>query len=86
MTARDLGEAECPACVASRRSTVDAFFLGFRAGFRNSVVAHIEGKGEVSNREAVRFCLAHDRMKTEAYADEIRESMGLPRVGGAEEG
>lgn len=73
----DVTRQECAACIASRRATVDAFFAGFRAGFRQSVIASIEGQGEVTDIEAPQFCLAHDAMMTQAYADEIRECMDL---------
>lgn len=79
MTVHALGD-ECVACIASRRSTVDAFLHGFRAGFRNSVIAHIEGAGGVPTVEGPKFCLTHDRMVTEAYADEVRVAMGLPPI------
>ncbi len=72
-----MNHPDCVACIASRRSTVDAFFSGFRAGFRNSVIAHIQGKGEVSDVDAPVFCLAHDKMMTEAYAAEVRVCMDL---------
>lgn len=70
-------ETGCPACLASRRSTVDAFFLGFRSGFRQSVIAAIENKGEIADVDLPVFCLAHDKMMTEAYAAEIRTCMRL---------
>lgn len=84
MTTHALPVAECPACVASRRSVVDAFFLGFRAGFRTAVATQIENSGETPIVPAPQFCVAHDRTLIEAYADEVRMGMGMHRVGGAD--
>ncbi len=72
-------KTKCAACIASRRSTVDSFFLGFRAGFRTSVIATIEGAGGVPVNEAPTFCLIHEKMATEAYVAELREVMDLKR-------
>lgn len=75
---KTLGDGEtCAACVASRRSVVDAFFLGFRAGFNSAVVAAVEGRGEVDNIERPVFCVAHEKMSIEAYVAELRACMNL---------
>ena len=73
----DPKEKECAACVASRRSVVDSFFLGFRAGHSAAVNAlHNGGDGETyfSIEEPI-FCLAHDKMMTEAYLAEIKQQL-----------
>lgn len=67
----------CPACAASRKSIVDAYFEGTRTGFRNAVIARFEGDGQVAPFESPKFCLPHERMYTQIIADEIRASLGV---------
>lgn len=74
--------ADCVVCIASRRSVVDAFMAGFRTGFKQSVIATAEGAGEVHDIKHPSYCLAHERMMTQAYADEIREAMKLDMATG----
>lgn len=51
---------QCSACVASRKSIVDAYFDGYIAGsIEMAIVGEPGAKG-------VHFCLAHERMSTEA--------------------
>lgn len=54
-------QAECAACVASRRSVVEAFLLGFRAAMRESF-----------SYDEPTFCTAHELMVTEVFAEELR--------------
>lgn len=68
---------ECVLCIASRRTTVDAYLLGFLAGFRRAVIATIDGQGGTHDLQEPRFCLAHEKMVTEAQASEVRRCMGL---------
>lgn len=63
---------ECPACVASRRSVVESFFLGIRAGHRLAV-SSMAAESLAPPAEEPYFCLAHDKMLTEAYASDLRE-------------
>lgn len=70
-----MSSSECPACTASRRSAVDAFFLGYRLGYVATVQA---GYTEYENPtpqalELPEFCLAHDKMLTETYVGVLKE-------------
>lgn len=56
--------AECIACRASRRTTVDAFFEGYLAG----AVEMATVNDLIAPEHALSFCLAHERMATEAMA------------------
>lgn len=69
--------AECAVCIASRRTTVDAYLLGFLAGFRSAVIATIDGRGGTHDLGYPRFCLAHEVMVTKVQAAEVRHCMGL---------
>lgn len=69
-------KSRCIACIASRRSVVDAFFLGYRAGFRMATahtVQAIRGGEMIPVNE---FCLEHDKMVIEAHVKELRELFG----------
>jgi len=57
---------ECPACVASRRSPVDAFLIGYRIGMQEQALSIIEADSETADAVRPPLCLAHDEMVTRA--------------------
>lgn len=67
----------CPACIASRKSVVDAFFAGYRVGYTETVRAGLER--EVPEAAAAfgvaSFCLPHEKMLTETYAGVLSDLM-----------
>lgn len=75
----------CSACSASRRRTVDAFMLGYRAGFRMAASHALYAAGYVATQPT--FCLEHDKMITEAHVAELKEILPVnvapPNEGGA---
>lgn len=76
----DVTRQECAACVASRRSVVDAFFLGLKSGFVMGVNAIADGAGQVNDLERPKFCLAHEVRATEVHAEVARETLQAPYV------
>jgi hypothetical protein len=70
--------SECPVCVASRRSIVDALLVGYELGFKEAFRSFVEDAYPVGERPEM--CVAHDIMVTRTHGDVVREAVGLPRT------
>jgi hypothetical protein len=53
-----MSAGDCPACVASRRAVVDAYFAGYLAG----AIEMVASDGACDH---LVFCAAHEKMATE---------------------
>ena len=76
------GTGDCAACLASRRTTVDAFFLGYVAGQRDAVADYLEERGRFSAvLDRAEFCLVHDKMACERLAEMLKAMKGEGHAG-----
>lgn len=69
---------ECPACVASRRSVVDAYFDGYLAGAVEMTLSEIRtAQPEDPDAGMLVFCVPHEVMATRVIAAMAAKVKGL---------